>query len=253
MIIKDKNDFKCVLIITACIQPRDIPFLKRNSELDRLNDYKIAFRKWCKNKFVNNLIFVENSGYDLSYFQEELKKFPEKRIEILSSNLNETFNKSLGKGYGEHLCFTDVIKRSKLFRENEYFFKISGRYYVKNFFTIYEELNKKKSDVFVFLKDNLKFADSHLFGGSNKFFSNYVVPSSSQINDSKNFFMEHCLAKSVLKAINDDLKFNIIETYPNISGIIGTNNKKIKINLYKKIKLYFFYKLKNYFFLHKKY
>ena len=65
--------------------------------------------------------------------------------------------------------------------------------------------------------------------------------------------MEHCLAKSALQAINDDLKFNIIETYPNISGIIGTNNKKIKINLFKKIKFYFFYKLKNYFFMHKKY
>ena len=52
--------------------------------------------------------------------------------------------------------------------------------------------------------------------------------------------MEHCLAKSALQAINDDLKFNIIETYPNISGIIGTNNKKIKINLFKKINFIFF-------------
>lgn len=250
----EKNDnFKCVLIITACIQPIDIPFLERNSKLDRLNDYKIAFRKWCENKYVSNIIFIENSSYDLNFFQEELKKFPEKKIEILSSNLNNTFDKSLGKGYGEHLCFREVIKKSKLFKENDYFFKISGRYYVENFNKLFDEFRKKQSDIFVFLKNNFKYADSHLFGGSNKFFSRYVIEFSSKINDSKNLFMEHCLAKSVLQAINDDLKFNNIETFPNIFGIIGTNNKKIKINIFKRIKLYFFYKFKNYFYIHKKY
>ena len=59
---------------------------------------------------------------------------------------------------------------------------------MENFYAIFEELKKKRPDIFVFLKNNLKFADSHLFGGSKKFFLNYVVPFSSQINDSKNFY-----------------------------------------------------------------
>ena len=250
----EKNyNFEYVIILTACIQPKDIPFLERSSERDRLKDYKIAFTKWCKNKFIDKIIFVENSGYNLDFFQEEAKKFSEKKIEILTSNLNNTFDKSLGKGYGEHLCFKEVIEKSKLFKENKFFIKISGRYYIKNYHNIFNEFKKKQSEIFVNLKHNFKYADSHIFGGSNIFFSNYVVPMSSKINDSKNIFMENCLAKSVLLGINNDLKFDNIETFPHISGIIGTNNKKIKINLFKRIKLYFFGKLKNYFLSHKKY
>ena len=250
----EKNyNFTYVLILTACIQPKNIPFLERNSEKDRLRDYKIAFTKWCESKSIEKIIFVENSGYNLEFFYEEAKKFSEKKIEILSSNLNNTFNKSLGKGYGEHLCFKEVIEKSKLFKESKFFIKVTGRYYIKNYQNILKEFKKKKSEIFVNLKDNLKYADSHVFGGSNIFFSNYVVPISSKINDSKSIFMENCLAKSVLLGVNNNLKFNNVETFPYIAGIIGTNNKKIKNNLFKKIKLYFFGKLKNYFLSQKKY
>ena len=51
----------------------------------------------------------------------------------------------------------------------------------------------------------------------------------SKINDTDGIFMEHCVAKATLQAINDKLKFNHFSTYPDISGIIGTNNKKIKL------------------------
>jgi hypothetical protein len=65
--------------------------------------------------------------------------------------------------------------------------------------------------------------------------------------------MEHRLSKSVLLGICDDLKFDHFTIYPDISGIIGTNNKKFKNNFVKKFKLYFFGKIKNYFLKHKKY
>ena len=71
--------------------------MKRTSEIDRLDDYKKAFIKWCKNDLVDKIIFIENSGYDLNFFNEESKNFPSKKIEIISSNLNNTFKKSLVK------------------------------------------------------------------------------------------------------------------------------------------------------------
>jgi len=65
--------------------------------------------------------------------------------------------------------------------------------------------------------------------------------------------LEHCIAKATLSAINDNLNFNHFSVYPDIDGIIGTNNKIIKNNIFKKIKLFFFGKIKNYLLSHKKY
>ena len=65
--------------------------------------------------------------------------------------------------------------------------------------------------------------------------------------------MEHCLAKAALLGISNNLIFNHFQIYPDICGIIGTNNKKIKNNFIKKIKLFLLGRIKNYLLSHKKY
>ena len=75
---KEKN-FQHTIILTSCIKPENIPYLERSDERDRLKDYKDSFRKWCKNKLVKKIIFIENSGYDLEFFHQEAKNFSEKK------------------------------------------------------------------------------------------------------------------------------------------------------------------------------
>ena len=65
---------KTCIIITATIDPKGMVFTKRNSTEDRLNDYKKVFKEFCNQQEVSNLIFIENSGYPLDYFQNEKKK-----------------------------------------------------------------------------------------------------------------------------------------------------------------------------------
>ena len=74
------------LILTATIDPKGMTFLARNSIQDRLNDYKNAFENWCKHDSINKIIFIENSGYDLTFFNDLSKKFKDKEIEIISSD-----------------------------------------------------------------------------------------------------------------------------------------------------------------------
>ena len=247
----EKNDLS--IILTACIKPENIPFLERSSEHERLEDYKKSFNLWCENDHVKKLIFIENSGYDLNYLEIKSKEYKNKNIEIISINLNNTFDKNLGKGYGEYLCLRSILEKSRLFNEGNYFLKVTGRYYLKNYKNLYKEIIKKKLDVGVYLKDNLKYADSHVFTGSNFFLENFVIPETSKTNDTKGIYFENCLAKATLKGINSNLKFGHLETYPDIYGIIGTNNKKIKNNLIKRIKLFFIGKIKNYLLGNKRY
>ena len=246
-------EFNFALIITATINPKKIPFLKRTSQHDRLNDYISSFNKWCKSPFIKDIIFVENSGYDLSFFRECSKHYPKKRIEIISTDKNNSFDKKLGKGYGEYLCFNEIIKKSNLIKKNNFFLKVSGRYFVKNFKQFIQEFLKYKPDMYVNLKDNLKFADSHIFGGSTIFFSKYILLNAKKINDTKGIFMEHCLAQSVLEGIVDGLNFKNFRIYPNIEGIIGTNNKKIKTNFIKLFRNNFYLKIKKKILENKKY
>ena len=240
-------------MLTACIKPINMPYVERVSEIDRLNDYKKTFNKWCNNKLVDKIIYIENSGYDLRFFKNKAKDFPQKEIEIISSNLNNTFQKKLGKGYGEYLCFKEITDKSIIYKNTEFFIKITGRYYMNNYKKFFNEFKKKKADIYICIKNNLSFAESHVFGGSKKFFSDYVISSASTVNDSSGVFMEHCLAKAALLGISNNLIFNHFQIYPDICGIIGTNNKKIKNNFIKKIKLFLLGRIKNYLLSHKKY
>ena len=139
--INPKKNFNLSIILSV-YKAINIPFLKR-MEIDRLDDYKKAFIKWCKNDLVDKIIFIENSGYDLNFFNEESKNFPSKKIEIISSNLNNTFKKSLGKGYGEYLCLKEVFENSQTVNNTDYYLKVTGRYYIKNFNKIFDDLEKE--------------------------------------------------------------------------------------------------------------
>ena len=249
-----KKNFNFSIILTACIKTVSmLPFLERTSVKDRINDYKETFNKWCQNEFTDKIIFIENSGYDLSFFNEKSKEFPNKKIEIISANLNNSYPKELGKGYGDFLCLKEVFSKSKIVSETDFFCKITGRYYVKNFKDIVSDVKKRKSDFNGYINNKFTWCEAGVLFGSKYFFTEYLLPSAANTNDTKKVYFEHCCAKAMLRAIIDDLSFNLITIYPDYDGIIGTNNKKFKNNIFKKIKLFFFGKIKNYFLNHKKY
>ena len=244
---------KFCIIITATVDPKGMVFTERNSPEDRLNDYKKAFKIFCNQQEVSNIIFIENSGYSLDYFENERKKYLDKKIEIISSNINNGFSRKLGKGFGEHLSLKEVFDKSVSLKNYDYFIKCTGRYRILNFSNIFKAIKKEISTINGYLKDNLKYFDSAILCGSKDFFINYLIPETRNVNDSKNIFFEHCVAKALFKAMVDGYSFNQIKDLPIIEGYIGTNNKEFKYNIIRRIKIKILGKLKNYLISHKKY
>ena len=244
---------KFCIIITATVDPKGMVFTERNSPEDRLNDYKKAFKIFCNQQEVSNIIFIENSGYSLDYFENEKKKYLDKKIEIISSNINNGFSRKLGKGFGEHLSLKEVFDKSVSLKNYDYFIKCTGRYHILNFSNIFKSIKKEISTINGYLKDNLKYFDSAILCGSKDFFINYLIPETRNVNDSKNIFFEHCVAKALFKAMVDGYSFNQIEDLPIIEGYIGTNNKEFRYNIIRRIKIKILGKLKNYLISHKKY
>ena len=247
------KNFDFCIILTCTINPIEMPDLARNNPKIRLQDYKKSFNFWINNNFVNKIILIENSNFDLSYFREVAKKVRNKEIEIISSNSNNTYNKVLGKGYGQHLCLKEVFEKSEIVKNTEYFIDITGRHCIKNFSLIVKDIEKSKSDIYINITDNLKFADANIYGGTKEFFINYLIPETKKTNDSLDRIFENCVSNATLKAISEGMSLSKTPIYADIEGFIGTNGKKYKQNMIKKIKLFFFRKLKIYFFNHKKY
>ena len=94
---------------------------------------KKSLNFWINNKSVNKIIFIENSGSDVSYFRNLAKSENNKEIEILSTNSNNSYDKNLGKGYGQYLCLKEVFESSKIAQKTGYFIDVTGRYCIKNF------------------------------------------------------------------------------------------------------------------------
>ena len=245
--------FDFCLILTCTINPINMPNLVRHDSQIRLGDYKKSFTFWAHNPHVDKIVMIENSNYDLSYFKDMSKDLTTKQIEIISSNSNNTYKKELGKGYGQYLCLKEIFENSQIIKKTNYFIDVTGRHCVKNFKKIINDICRNNTDIYVNLTSNLKFADANIYGGTKKFFTEYVLPETSKTNDSLNNIFENCVAKATLKAISEGMTLSETPIYADIEGYIGTNGKKYKQNLFKKIKLFLFRKLKIYFFKHKKF
>ena len=239
------DDFS--LILTCTIDPKGMSYLVRSKIEDRLNDYKKSFNFWIKQEKIKKIIFIENSGYDISYFAD-MAKNSSKDIEIISSEVNNTFDRKLGKGFGEHLCYKEIFDKSKIAMKTNYFIVVTGRHIVKNFNKIFNDILESDSEIYLNLKDNLKFADTNIYSGTKDFFVSFVIPETSKTNDTDGLIFEHCVAKAALQAISKGHSYSQIKVFADIEGFIGTNGKKIKNNIFKKFKLYIFGKIKKYIF-----
>ncbi len=249
------NDNQNYCLILGCtINPNNVQNLVRRDKNLRLEDYKISLKKWLENKFVDKILIIENSGHDISELIKISDKFKKnKKVEFLSNDLNNHYSPELGKGYGESIILKEAINNSSLLKDCDSFIHVSGRYYIKNFEKYVKEFYESETDIFLNLSDNLKYSAANIYAGKKKFLVNFVIPEAEKVNDTNNFFFEHCIASATLRAILEGYKFEVPSIYPIIDGIIGTNNKKYKYNIYQKLKLFYFGKLKKFFFKTKKY
>ena len=214
-----------VLLLTATVNTNNKHFTQLNNSEQRLAQY-IETIKYYLALYEQPLIFVENSGEDLSpHFKAEIKAH---RIEILTFQGND-YSPEIGKGYGDFQCIRHALQHSQLITDESFIFKITGRYIIKNL-SKYIHFYKKndKVDLMVDLTNNFRFSISSFFGFRPFFITKYLLKNQKIINDSNNWYFEHVLAKSSLEAIADRINFSILKYYPKISAISGTTGKRYK-------------------------
>jgi hypothetical protein len=205
-----------VILLTACVDPNGMKYTKLQNSEQRKKQY-IEALDWYINNTNFNIIFAENSNCD---FSDMYKKYiEENRLEYLTYSGND-YDKSLGKGFGEANIIKYAINNSKLIRDDDYIIKITGRIKVLNI----NKLIDVKDKAIQYKNNGNKFAEGTIVSFPVKFIKKYFNKNINLINDSKSFYFEHALYKSINEQkefIKREFKIN-----PKIDGFRGTTGKK---------------------------
>lgn len=192
--VKDKD---IVILLTACVNPQGMVFTAIQDAEKRKKQYIEAIKYYIS--YTNfKIVVVENTLFDFATFFT-----PEERVEFLTFDGN-SFDKNLGKGYGEGIILNYAFSNSRLIERSNHIIKISGRHIVSNVVTIV-----KVSNLFYQLSDNyvicrlipaLKEAISDMFIASKSFYIYFLLPKLNKCNDTQGIWFEHIFYECLQEA-----------------------------------------------------
>jgi hypothetical protein len=240
-----KNRF-CIFL-TASIEPLNTIGLKRNSVIEREDDYFNALVFYLKLGIP--IVFCENSMYHSDKISNLVTNNSGK-LEYLNF---KSLNSHYGKSHGEKEIFDYAHQHSELIKTSDYVVKVTGRLIVVNILYILNKLKLRITDFSISsnLSRNLSYSDSRFFVYKKEFYHEYLEPIlSSKLNDWERVYFEVCLAKSIHQRLVEKSDFILLPCYPKFNGKSGATNKSYKKKYFDYMKYKFFFNFKKYFFEH---
>ena len=233
---------KQLVLLTACVNPNGMAYTVLQDCEERYYQYMEALDFYLRNTNTP-IVFVENSNYDLSSMKEQFDSCIQKgRLEILSFNGND-YDRSLGKGFGEALILRYALDHSKFIKHVDVVIKITGRLQCTNIELIQRlcKLNNLVTANVVYDQWGNLECHSHIFSAPPRFLSDYFLPESDKLDDSKNYWFEHLLLDSVKRWKRDGGEFREFPVLPVMVGKRGSVGVKYNIGLREKISYLFRY------------
>lgn len=212
----------CILLTATVRVNQDMAFTVRRDTDTRYQDYKQAFLQWIAAPGDSPLVFVENSGFDLSELQSLAAGKPSRTVEFLSFQC-PPFDGALGKGYGEMLCLEHCLAHSKILKSSPRFLKVTGRYFLSNAQDILGAIEARPdADLICNMLQDLTWADSRAFGGSTSFLRDYLCPMRDLLNDTAGSAFENILARAMHRLMADAGKWALLPMPPQVKGHSGS-------------------------------
>ncbi len=219
--IRKKGDEKRYLLLTATIDPsvyNNVGNILTNVE-ERLNQYRAALKNYITESAFTDIVFAENSGYlfDKDRYWRMAEEYG-KRFEYLSCPIYSKETEQFGKSYGESRLINDALAKSNLLLETDYFYKVTGRVYLKNSRNIVKSMKKHKNEFLVV--DKHKWCYTHVFkvdkNDYQRFFSGaYERIMLNRVNLEHNYY-------SIIKENHDYLDIGCFDVWPYVLGRQGS-------------------------------
>lgn len=225
------------ILLTSTVQPNITVFSRRNNPLERERDYCEVVRTLVKTDYP--IVFCDNSNYPLKNIKEILNSRSPETYEVHQFD-GSTFPVFLGKGYGELQIIKYALDHSKILKECDFVVKITGRYVVQNLEHILDSVRAGNFDsvnVIADYRNQSRYTYSGFFIARPIFFTKYLFPLQSFINDSEGKHFETALHQAIQKSIREGNDASLFPEKPSISGYSGTWNVKMAKGNYKDIVL----------------
>lgn len=207
------------ILLTACINPNGMSYTVLQNPEERKQQYLNALNFYLNNTSLP-IVFVENSGYDISKEYEEY--ISTNRLEIHTFNGND-YDKSLGKGYGEALIILYAQHHSNIIQNSKYTIKITGRLIIRNINeTIPYNILKDDDVVICDFQPNVNLLTTY-FIIPPTLLSNICKEGLSSLNDTKGTYFEHILYEGICR--NKEVQIIPFRITPIIEGICGSSGQ----------------------------
>jgi hypothetical protein len=206
------------LVLTATVDPRPVPKLVQTQPAARAAEYATALRRWTReSSLFKKIIWWENSNHPLAH------KIAAEFAPTVSAHVfrAEPFESRLGKGYGEALMLEQI---AHVGIGSTYALKCTGRLSVVNIRSLLSILHSAP-DIVIRLSQDLTYADSRLFVVSSKLLPELTADLEGEVNDDRGAYLEHALARRVLRLASEGAKIRFWATPPRFRGRSGSTGR----------------------------
>jgi hypothetical protein len=210
-----------VLITTANNPPQGMPHLEMKNSAERRIAAKAALYFWASQGVKQIVVADATASNLLSRSEIEEIGLAGVPVEQISYEQNSNEISLRGKGYGEGELIRFALNNSRFLKEEENFFKSSGKTYVRNLSEIYDLICEAKvaSLFWKHLGDGtwmMLWADCRFYFSSREFAIQQLLPAYSQADDRDKGACEF----HVYQILNEKLKL-VNALRPQISGFSG--------------------------------
>ena len=236
---------KVILLMTASVSTRGMRGgCFSNEERESMYVATLAYyiEHILKKDQYRQIVFAENSGWNIENLKAKLPIFDKNKIEFVSLNPDE-FDLSKGKGFNEMLMINKALEISEFLKKSSYFFKVTGRYPIYNLNYFLKKADKilgyQGFDMYCDIKDHRLYDwfmpgwsghsfECRLFGVKKTFYQIEIAPLYSSCNDYDGSFMEDVMFAFV-KACKGNIKLRFKrEAY--LGGVEGSDSTALSFS-----------------------
>ncbi|MCB6194758.1 MULTISPECIES: hypothetical protein [Blautia] len=188
---------------------------------ERLRQHESAIARYILESPFDPIIFIENSGYLFN-----AKKFlvlanrEGKQFEFISGKICFEEIRERGKSFGDAYLIHEVLKKSKLLKNKTFFYKITGRIFLKNSYQIVKTRDKYRNEFICYT--GAGWCLTNIFKANKEDYLKYLDTIYEDCNENKTKDIEISFYYRLLKA---SMEVGSFEVYPWFEGIQGATLK----------------------------
>jgi hypothetical protein len=212
------------ILLTATVRPQPLPGpLDLRDPAIRRQQYVEGLRRWVPLAAENGgtVVFFENNGEDLDALaRDAFGPTKPANLELVNARSPAPEVVARGKG-GTEAAMMDEFCERFYDDPDEVWYKCTGRLFVKNFAQCTPDAVPPHS-LIARLSLQLTHMDARIFGATADAWRRYFTGAGEDVDDAQGKFLEHSLAKRLLRGLSEDAHLVRFRAQPELLGRSGS-------------------------------